>query len=193
MLAHPARGPRYPVSQDEAQDERAHTHTEPAWPRAAGASNARRVGTRGQTFNDLMRVLSQVLDFDDGAKLFHAWRVALVAHAIGGVLGRDVGLLFHAGLVHDLGGLGVSEGLVHCAAGTGPPEVRSHAARGARILRPLTALRALAAAHAISVDEAAGAFEGAKRELVARHLETLAILGEVRDVGAGRFATPVAG
>jgi hypothetical protein len=73
------------------------------------------------------------------------------------------------------------------------PPTPTRSAWPADAIGQITALRALAAARAISVDDAAGAFEGAKRELVARHLETLAILGEVRDVGAGRFATPVAG
>jgi hypothetical protein len=56
----------------------------------------------------------------------------------------------------------------------------------------ITALHALAAAGPITVDQATLRFTGAKRELVARHLETLAILGEVRAVGDACEAPPVA-
>lgn len=111
-------------------------------PSAAARSAA---AARSELFNDLMRVLSQVLDAEGGVKLFHAWRVAVLASVLGERLGRDRGLLHHAGLVHDLGGLDLADPLVHCAAGAnGPPDARMHAARTARILRPLTALRALA-------------------------------------------------
>lgn len=51
----------------------------------------------------------------------------------------------------------------------------------------ITALRALATASPISVGEAVKRFMGARRDLVARHLETLAILGEVRGTGEGRY------
>jgi hypothetical protein len=52
----------------------------------------------------------------------------------------------------------------------------------------ITALRALAAARPITVDEATSHFEGARRDLVTRHLETLAILGEVHVVGEDHYA-----
>jgi hypothetical protein len=40
------------------------------------------------------------------------------------------------------------------------------------------------------VDEAASHFAGARRDLVVRHLETLAILGEVNRVGDSYSAAP---
>ena len=52
----------------------------------------------------------------------------------------------------------------------------------------ITVLRAMAATAPVSVPEAVRRLAGARRDLVARHLETLAILGEVRDVGDGRYA-----
>jgi hypothetical protein len=54
----------------------------------------------------------------------------------------------------------------------------------------ITALRALVLAAPLSVDEATGRFTTAPREIVARHLETLAILGEVRALGGDRYAAP---
>lgn len=52
----------------------------------------------------------------------------------------------------------------------------------------ITALRQIAAAGPVTVEEAVGHFAGASKTLVARHLETLAILGEVRPLGGGRYA-----
>ena len=54
----------------------------------------------------------------------------------------------------------------------------------------ITALRGLAAAASVTVDEAARQFVGARRDLVTRHFETLALLGEVVRDGEGRYAVP---
>jgi hypothetical protein len=51
----------------------------------------------------------------------------------------------------------------------------------------ITVLRTMAAITPLSIEEAVRRLAGAKRDLVARHLETLAILGEVREIGDGRF------
>ena len=51
----------------------------------------------------------------------------------------------------------------------------------------ITALRDLVATAALSVEEAAQRFTGARRELVTRHLETLALLGEVVRDETGRY------
>jgi hypothetical protein len=52
----------------------------------------------------------------------------------------------------------------------------------------ITVLRAMAAMTPVSIEEAVQRLMGAKRDIVGRHLETLAMLGEVRDVGGGRYA-----
>lgn len=52
----------------------------------------------------------------------------------------------------------------------------------------ITALRALLTEDTLSVAEATRRFRGARADLVARHVETLAILGEVREVSDGRYA-----
>ena len=52
----------------------------------------------------------------------------------------------------------------------------------------ITVLRAMAAMTPVSVEESVQRLVGAKRDIVGRHLETLAMLGEVRDVGGGRYA-----
>ncbi len=55
----------------------------------------------------------------------------------------------------------------------------------------ITVLRAMAATTPVSIEEAVQRLVGAKRDIVHRHLETLAMLGEVRDVGGGRYAVTV--
>jgi hypothetical protein len=57
----------------------------------------------------------------------------------------------------------------------------------------ITALRALASAGAITVEEACARFRGGRKDIVARHLETLAILGELHEIGEGHYtaASPV--
>jgi hypothetical protein len=52
----------------------------------------------------------------------------------------------------------------------------------------ITALRQIAAASPVSVDEATSRFAGAPKAIVARHLETLAILGELRAIEGGRYS-----
>ncbi|MEP6832226.1 MAG: DNA methyltransferase [Gemmatimonas sp.] len=58
----------------------------------------------------------------------------------------------------------------------------------AEAVEQIGALKRLATVGATSVDEATRHFQGAKREIVARHLETLEILGELRAVGGERYA-----
>jgi hypothetical protein len=57
----------------------------------------------------------------------------------------------------------------------------------------ITILRSMASVTPLSIEEAVRRLVGAKKELVHRHLETLAMLGEVRDVGGGRYAVAAAG
>ncbi len=51
----------------------------------------------------------------------------------------------------------------------------------------ITALRALAVSGPITVDEATDRFVNARRDIVARHFETLALLGEVTDLGGNKY------
>lgn len=52
----------------------------------------------------------------------------------------------------------------------------------------ITALRQIAGESPINVDAAVKRFSGAKRDLIERHLESLAILGEVQRLDDGRYA-----
>lgn len=52
----------------------------------------------------------------------------------------------------------------------------------------ITALRQIAGESPINVDAAVKRFSGAKRDLIERHVETLAILGEVQRLDDGRYS-----
>ena len=97
-------------------------------------------------FNDTMRALAFALDMDEGVKLYHGWRVGVIAYEIGGLL--DPALqptLFWAGLLHDIGAVGLQDHVVHHAAdGFRADDARQHPLIGARILRPLSLLESLA-------------------------------------------------
>ncbi|HEX7120504.1 MAG TPA: DNA methyltransferase [Longimicrobiales bacterium] len=72
-------------------------------------------------------------------------------------------------------------------------EPRARPGRAKKRAWPKTAVEQIAAlldvvaAGPVSVEEAASGFRGARRDLVERHLETLAIMGEVQKDGEGRF------
>lgn len=100
----------------------------------------------GRLFDDIVRALSLALDMDQGHKLFHAWRVGYLARLLADRLTLpEASVIFHAGLLHDIGGMGLNDHVVHAAAaGFVDPQARNHSAEGARILRPLAAFGGLA-------------------------------------------------
>lgn len=120
-------------------------HSEPALLTERDSRVSTQRVRKRRIFNDLLRLIAVVLDFDGGTKLHHASRVALLARSIGSSLGLDPDLLFYAGLIHDIGAVGLSDDVVHHAR-IGPvrADVRQHPIRGARLLRPLTSLHELA-------------------------------------------------
>ncbi|MBI2392376.1 MAG: HD domain-containing protein [Deltaproteobacteria bacterium] len=95
------------------------------------------------TFRDVVRTISLALEMDERGKLHHGVRVALLAHRIGEAIGvPDVGHLYYAGLLHDLGAMGIADQIVHDAMHERHgPELRAHPERGAQIVRPLSVLR----------------------------------------------------
>ncbi len=54
----------------------------------------------------------------------------------------------------------------------------------------ITALANLLAARALTADEATAHFDGARHDLVVRHLETLKLLGELLLSADGHYSTP---
>ncbi len=101
--------------------------------------------TKRALFNDLVRALAQALDYDEGEKLTHASRVAVLAQRLAQALHHpDPGLLYAAGLLHDVGTVGLPDHVVHAAGrGFADLESQSHPALGARLLAPFALFRPL--------------------------------------------------
>ncbi|MEW5734802.1 MAG: HD domain-containing phosphohydrolase [Thermodesulfobacteriota bacterium] len=89
-------------------------------------------------FVDAMRTLAMVMDLDEGEKLNHAWRVGLLSLAVAREMGLSrPDLVYYAGLLHDVGAVGLSDHVIHHAQqGFRDPEARRHPERGAHILEP---------------------------------------------------------
>ncbi|MBU1222132.1 HD domain-containing protein [Myxococcota bacterium] len=94
---------------------------------------------RERIFNDLVKTLSLTLDFDEGEKLHHAFRVGYMAYRMHPWLeGTDESTLFHGGLLHDIGGIDFSNHILHYMSGrTLVKEIWEHGKAGGRILKPL--------------------------------------------------------
>lgn len=103
-----------------------------------------RVFDSGQVFNELMAALSLALDMDARGKLYHAWRVALVAARIAEIILPDkVNDVFYAGLLHDIGAMGLDDHIVHLMISGEPltdPIVLKHSDRGAEIVQEIPVL-----------------------------------------------------
>ncbi|NLC76546.1 MAG: HD domain-containing protein, partial [Clostridia bacterium] len=103
-----------------------------------------RVFENGQIFHELMAALSMALDMDARGKLYHAWRVALVAAKTAEIMLPDkVTDVFYAGLLHDIGAMGLDDHIVHQMISGEPltdPIILEHSNRGAAIAKELPAL-----------------------------------------------------
>lgn len=98
-----------------------------------------------QVFSELMAALSMALDMDARGKLYHAWRVALVASRTAQLLLPDkVTDVFYAGLLHDIGAMGLDDHIVHRMISGEPitdPIILGHSDRGASIVKELPVLQ----------------------------------------------------
>lgn len=95
-------------------------------------------------FCELIAALATVLDMEDDHKLYHAWRVGLIARELAReLIPAEEPFVFYAGLLHDLGGIGLPDHIVHRALKPGAeqdPEIRQHPQRGAAMVRLLPGL-----------------------------------------------------
>jgi HD-GYP domain-containing protein (c-di-GMP phosphodiesterase class II) len=103
-----------------------------------------------RSFCELVVALSTILDTEEETKLYHAWRVALVARELAQqVLPEQATRVFYAGLLHDIGAMGLDDHIVHQVLRPGArlnPEIIAHPARGAAMVAPLPGLGEEAAA-----------------------------------------------
>ncbi len=81
----------------------------PTLPRTAAVEvNAAR------TVNQLISAVSMAMDIEDGVKLYHGWRVAIVAANLSRSLGlKEQAACFYGGLLHDVGGVSLPLHVVH--------------------------------------------------------------------------------
>jgi len=65
-------------------------------------------------FSELISALSLMMDLDENRKLFHAWRVAILAGKLAQkILPEYRTQIFYAGLLHDIGAISLPEHVVH--------------------------------------------------------------------------------
>jgi PAS domain S-box-containing protein len=96
-------------------------------------------------FDDVVRALSLAVDFDEGIKLNHAWRTAVLARQLAMHVGvAEPGTVYLAGLLHDVGGIGLPDHVVHSVArGVLSGPIRAHPAEGVRVLAPFAHFRSV--------------------------------------------------
>ena len=99
-----------------------------------------------QVFNELMAALSMALDMDARGKLYHAWRVALVAGRTAKLMLPDkVSDVFYAGLLHDIGAMGLGDHIVHLmisrVPSSDPSDSTTLSEKGLQLLRNCRCLK----------------------------------------------------
>jgi HD-GYP domain-containing protein (c-di-GMP phosphodiesterase class II) len=99
-----------------------------------------------RTVNELVAAVSMAMDIEEGVKLYHGWRVAILAGELARRLDREPVDAFYGGLLHDVGGVGLPHHLVHYLAldpadaprqPTPVPSVISHPLLSAEIVSAL--------------------------------------------------------
>lgn len=94
----------------------------------------------GRTNRQIIMALAAVLDYEEDLKLYHAWRAGLLAGKIAELLPHMRQQLFYAGLLHDIGGVGLPDHLVHYSLGESrtaegvSQQIYRHPALGAEII-----------------------------------------------------------
>lgn len=101
------------------------------------------------TFADIIAALSFALDLDENRKLYHAWRVAILAHEIAAQIPSPPPReqIFYAALLHDIGAIGYSDYVIHSQRHWPQysiPFLIGHAKRGAIILESIPRLKVAA-------------------------------------------------
>lgn len=70
--------------------------------------------TKTRFFTELMMALSLMMDLDENRKIYHAWRVAILAERMSRkILPEYRTQIFYAGLLHDIGAISLKEHVIH--------------------------------------------------------------------------------
>lgn len=98
-----------------------------------------------ELFADIIAALSLTMDLEENRKLYHAWRVG----AVSDLLAQDVGAgldraqVFYAGLLHDIGAIGLPDHIIHYPTLEEQLKVKEvvlHPERGAQIVQNIPGL-----------------------------------------------------
>lgn len=100
---------------------------------------------KGVLVRELISSVSLALDLEEEVKLYHAWRVAAVAQAMAEKLDPNIRTaVFYAGLLHDVGAIGLEDHVVHFPTKEEQlqvPQIVGHCHRGAVIAASLPGLK----------------------------------------------------
>jgi HD-GYP domain-containing protein (c-di-GMP phosphodiesterase class II) len=102
---------------------------------------------QSETADNLVLSLTTAMDLDDGHKLNHCWRVAVIAEFLARrVLPSARAEVFLAGLLHEVGGIGSSMHMLHFAIQedgdpSAEPEIFMHPYHGAEFIRAIPGLQ----------------------------------------------------
>lgn len=96
-------------------------------------------------YQEILSTLALASDIDNEDYLNHSWRVAVLGYEIAELMALPTSnQVFYAGLVHDIGAIGLDTHAVHIDdLMTASPQAQTHSHKTARILGPLSLLQPL--------------------------------------------------
>ncbi|MCG1012906.1 HD domain-containing protein [Tepidanaerobacter sp. GT38] len=96
---------------------------------------------KARFFSELMTALSLMMDLDESRKLYHAWRVAILAERMSQeILPEYRTQIFYAGLLHDIGAISLPDHVTHYTdikEHFKNPILFNHGRKGAQIAREI--------------------------------------------------------
>jgi len=95
----------------------------------------------GSSFSQIISALSQIIALENQQRIYHSWRVAIVATEIARKINPEAASqVFYAGLLHDVGTINLDEGLLQSLPPGQQllhPQLREHPLKGARIVEEI--------------------------------------------------------
>jgi len=96
---------------------------------------------KARFFSELVTALSLMMDLDENRKLYHAWRVAILAEKMSqDILPEYRTQIFYAGLLHDIGAISLPDHVIHYTdikEHFKNPILFNHCEKGAQIAREI--------------------------------------------------------
>lgn len=96
---------------------------------------------KARFFSELMTALSLMMDLDESRKIYHAWRVAILAERMSQeILPEYRTQIFYAGLLHDIGAISLPDHVTHYTnikEHFKNPILFNHSQKGAQIAREI--------------------------------------------------------